>query len=101
MSIMKEKLTASVLNFKHGHLDGDSMALLDMKAIDSSQLNIKNMCAKVSSELANKVADTSSWLGMSQRQFIEMSVINAIDLAEELAEEFNVTNKLNVEDSKK
>jgi len=47
---------------------------------------VKNVCAKVSVELSERLDDTVSTLGMSKRQFIEMALIQALDFADHMLE---------------
>ena len=97
MSTMKEKLTASVLNFKYSTLGHSSskIDLIEMGVVDDDpRFEIKNMCAKVPKILDEKVTNTADWLGMSKRDFIEMSVINAIEEAESLADSYQVFESL-------
>lgn len=97
MTYMKEKLLASVLNFKHSTLGSGASTfdLIELGAVDGNpNFKIKNMCAKVPEQLDEKVTNTASWLGMSKRDFIEMAVINAIDEAEKLADEYNAFDRL-------
>lgn len=47
---------------------------------------VKNVCAKVSVELSDRLDQTTSILGMSKRQFIEMALIQALDFADHMLE---------------
>lgn len=47
---------------------------------------VKNVCAKVSVELSDRLDATTSTLGMSKRQFVEMALIQALDFADHMLE---------------
>lgn len=47
---------------------------------------IKNVCAKVSVELSDRLDNTVGKLGMSKRQFIEMALIQSLDFADHMLE---------------
>lgn len=47
---------------------------------------VKNVCAKVSVELSERLDNTTSILGMSKRQFIEMALIQSLDFADHMLE---------------
>ena len=43
------------------------------------QLRIKNVCAKLSGDLVDRLDNSLSILGMSKRDFIEMALVEALD----------------------
>ena len=60
------------------------------QAVDSGQVETKQMCAKVSPELYGSMKQTCSMLDMTQREFIEAAVIEAIRKAKEMADRMGV-----------
>lgn len=51
------------------------------------QLRIKNVCAKLSGDLVDRLDNSLSILGMSKRDFIEMALVEALDrVDQELAD---------------
>lgn len=48
---------------------------------------VKNVCAKVSTDLARRINDTVALVGCSKRQFLEAAFIAACDRVEEIQEQ--------------
>jgi hypothetical protein len=56
----------------------------------------KNVCAKLSVELSDKIDETCNLLDVSKRQFIENALIEALDRSQQLIDEidpFEVNSK--------
>ena len=64
----------------------DKMPLEGLETEDVKLPPLKNVCAKVSVELSDRLDDMTSTLGMSKRQFIEMALIQALDFADHVLE---------------
>jgi butyrate kinase len=65
----------------------DGGQLLDMllrNAPEDSQ--VKNVCAKLSVELSDKVDAVVDLLGISKRRFLEAAIIDAVDKAHQIME---------------
>ena len=48
---------------------------------------IKNVCAKVSTDLANRINETVASVGCNKRQFMEAALIAACDRVDQIQEE--------------
>jgi hypothetical protein len=69
----------------------DSVSLLDLAMSDSDnqehvQTITKNVCAKLSTQLSDKIDSVTGFLSISKRAFIEAALIQAIEQAEEIME---------------
>lgn len=51
------------------------------------KIQLKNVCAKVSQELADRLDNMCGVLDLSKRRFIEAAIINALDEADRVAAE--------------
>lgn len=60
------------------------------QAIEAGQVDMKQMCAKVTPQLFDAMKQTCSMLDMSQREFIEAAVLDAITRAEQMAQSMGV-----------
>lgn len=61
-------------------------ALLDLIADDQVEHNVplKNVCAKVSPQLAEQIDEVVGLLGISKRRFLEAAFIEAVSKAQEI-----------------
>ena len=85
------------LAYKYETLKGDKFSRAINELIDQTPLEgfeaeglklppLKNVCAKVSVELADRLDYTISKLGMSKREFVEMAIIQALDFSDHVLE---------------
>jgi hypothetical protein len=92
MNKLDEILTYKSLAFKHG---ADTSGALDM-VISQNQDNpalqavTKNVCAHLSVGLVERLEDALSILEMSKRQFIEISIIDALDRFDSIASKYDI-----------
>src|SRR5664280_2600827 len=79
----EEMILGKALAFKAGSNNSD---LLDLIANDQIQhtVELKNVCAKVSPQLADKLEEVCGLLSISKRRFIEAALIEALNQAEEI-----------------
>jgi len=83
----KEYLTYKTLEQKHSF---SHTALVDI-ALDAGEpleIEIKNVCAKLSKDLSDRIDGTVSFLDIRKRKFIEMALIQALDDAEEIIQQY-------------
>lgn len=66
--------------------DNLTEVLLDERADRAEALPVRNVCAKLSNELADRLDSTTGALGISKRRFIEAAVIDALDKAKDIME---------------
>ena len=87
-----EKIQLKVLQLKascdHGHL----MDALLEQSPDMPEL--RQMCAKVSIQLHDRLDQMVSLLNMSKREFIEAAVIDALDRADDVLERTGTMRQL-------
>jgi hypothetical protein len=77
-------LTERTLHRVRSICDGDLPdSIIDQVMPDSSPI-IKNMCAKVSVQLVDRLDSTCQLLDVSKRKFIETAVIEALDKADQI-----------------
>lgn len=81
---LDEKIQLKVLQLKAGFADG---RLID-RMIDQAgeDVPLRQMCAKVSPVLYDRLEELTSLLDMSKREFIEAAVIEACDRAQDVLE---------------
>lgn len=90
--LFKEILLAKALNYKITHnskLYNFPPELSD-KIIEDSDLETKQVCAKISLQLFNRLDDVSDDMGISKRSFIELALINALDEFDAIAKEYDI-----------
>jgi len=66
----------------------------------SDKLLLKNVCAKVSQQLAERLDQMCGVLDLSKRRFVEAAIINALDEADRVAAEVEMFAHLEHGDSK-
>lgn len=81
-SVITEK-TLRIIN------GADNASLIDLVSNDPDyqdhlQTITKNVCAKVSTQLSDKIDSISGFLNISKRAFIEAALIDAIEQAEQI-----------------
>lgn len=77
-------LTERTLHRIRSICDGDLPdSIIDQAMPDSSPI-IKNMCAKVSVQLVDRLDSTCQLLDVSKRKFIETAVIEALNRADQI-----------------
>lgn len=78
------------------HQDGVSPQTVADQMIDSMPegAHIKNVCAKMSVQLVERLDNTISIIGCSKRRFVECALIAAMERAREIAEEEGLFEEL-------
>lgn len=74
-------LTERTLSFIRRQTDSD---ILDKLVVDLPEPSIKNLCAKVSSQLVDRLDETCHILDISKRKFIETAIIDALERANQI-----------------
>ena len=90
--LFKEILLAKALSYKISHnsqLYSCSPELSD-KLVEYSDIDTKQVCAKISLQLFNRLNDVSSDMGISKRSFVELALINALDEFDAIANEYDI-----------
>lgn len=54
------------------------------------QMELRNVCAKVSTDLADRLDNACGVLSISKRRFIESAIIHALDEADRVMNELNI-----------
>ena len=94
MSFFDQYIQHRVLSFKFLNVDNGKLFdhLLDSgQLVETGSVELRNVCAKLSVELAERLDNTLSVIDMSKRQFIEMAILEAMDQAEHVLETHNCT----------
>lgn len=81
MSYFEQFITYRALAFKFETLRNESVNDLLLDSVDSHP-QLKNVCAKLSVELSDRIDRTVDQLGVQKRKFIEVALIEALDRAE-------------------
>ena len=92
MSDFNEFMHYRVLAFKYSLRNEE----LTDKIINESgdQIPLRNVCAKLSPELADRLDSMVSVLGISKRLFIERALIEALDQCDEIVEAHGVPEEI-------
>jgi hypothetical protein len=86
------------LHFKQSDQDGTDMILEHLVDKDGQAIQLKNVCAKVSPKLADRLDSMCGLLDLSKRRFIEAAIINALDEADRVAAEVNMFEHFKVKE---
>jgi hypothetical protein len=89
-TVLGSLVTEKALHIVNGHdgFPGEALQKAEEAGI------MRNVCARVSTELADRVAVLSSMLDIRQRRFIEAALIDACDQADQIIEEEGVEKYL-------
>jgi len=91
---LKEVVTHRALDFKlSGNVGGDAGEDLMEDAIKKSG-NFKNVCAQLPEPMVKEFEGIINVLGLSKRQFITMAIQSAMDEAQEVMDEIDITEYL-------
>jgi len=87
-----ETLQLQALKLKQLHTRGSSNpgALLDeviRQNPDEAKAQLRNICALISPELFEKVENLCNVLDLSKREFVEMALVEFVELAEKVLRE--------------
>lgn len=103
MNQLTELLTYRALHFKQSN-DNTTAIVLDHhlagNEFDVGPLQLKNVCAKLSSELADRLDSMCGLLDISKRRFIEAAIIYALDEADRVAAEVNMFEHIEQQEGK-
>ena len=75
-------------------------AVLDDRLGSTEQMPVRNVCAKISSELADRLDNLCSFLSISKRRFIEAAIIDALEKSGEIIREEGVNEHLAEQESR-
>ena len=96
MKHLTELLTYRALHFKLSSVTGGDLLL--ERAIEdeatANDLRLKNVCAKLSVQLSDRIDNTVNILDISKRRFIEAAIIAALYEADRVMEEVNIFENL-------
>lgn len=107
MNQLTELLMYKALSFKQSSQDCsdtilDHLTSKGHEAADNMEqkLELKNVCAKVSPQLADRLDNTCSILSLSKRRFIEAAIIHALDEADRISKEVNMFEHIEQQEAK-
>lgn len=92
MSFFDQYIQHRVLSFKFTNVDNGKLfdRLLESgQIVDTGSVELRNVCAKLSVELADRLDNTLGLIDMSKRQFIEMALIEALDKVDQAVQELD------------
>lgn len=97
-----EFLLHKALEFKHGPYGNTLDGLIDLMAQEQNKnsefpIPLKNVCAKLTVELSDEIENICDLLSVSKRRFIEMAIINAIGRFKEIASEYDIYERYEME----
>lgn len=103
MNQLTELLMYKALHFKQSN-DTVTDAVLEHFVAGNEdklgELQLKNVCAKVSLELADRLDNTCNVLSLSKRRFIEAAIINALDEFDRVASEVKMFEHVECQEGK-
>lgn len=79
-----EFLTWRILDAKFGSVLYEGLDHLIENADEIGNVKLRNVCAKLSSQLADRLDNTVGLLDVSKRRFIEIALVDAMNRADEL-----------------
>lgn len=79
----EELILQSALQFKNGSSNSDLIDLIAEDRIDHN-IQLKNVCAKLTPELSDSLDEVVGILGISKRKFIEAALIEAVRTAKHI-----------------
>lgn len=84
-SVLDALVTEKTLNLISSWRNADLLDLIADEQIPDS-VPLKNVCAKVSQQLSDKIDEVCGLLGISKRRFLEAAFIEAVQKAEAIME---------------
>ena len=99
---LEEIMTYKCLAFKH-RTSTQLGKIIDSVADDDDigKLLVKNVCAKLSIKIVDRLDETCGLIEMSKREFIEMAIVEALDTFDKLAGDFDIFAPYEVNQEKK
>lgn len=86
MSDFNEFMHYRVLAFKYDRQNTDLTEAVLAHNADTAPIELRQVCAKLTVELADRIDRTVSVLGISKRLFIERALIEALDQVDAIIE---------------
>lgn len=82
----EELILCKALAFKNAQNNGDLLDMLVSQQIENN-VELKNVCAKVVPQLADKLDEVCGLLSISKRRFIESALIEALKKADDIMQD--------------
>lgn len=86
MSDFNEFMHYRVLAFKYARQNTDLTEAVLAHNAEAAPIELRQVCAKLTVELADRIDQTVSVLGISKRLFIERALIEALDQVQAIIE---------------
>lgn len=86
---LEELLLYKALNYKQVRTGVNLIDHIENGNI-TANIELKNVCAKVSPELAEDLDKTCHLLGISKRRFVEAAIVEALNKAEAIMSEVDI-----------
>jgi hypothetical protein len=87
---LEQRMIQKALAFKFDDSDKLLDSVLESSGHDEIKKKFKNVCAMLSEPLVNRLENTLGILSISKREFIEMALIEALDKADKVMDEFGI-----------
>ena len=97
MNRQQELLTYKILHFKNMVANTNLPDLILENSLEgelASNLKLKNVCAKLSPQLVERLDNAISLLDMSKRLFIETALIQSLDEFDRLCSNLNIHDEI-------
>jgi len=79
-----EYISYKALGVKLGSTTFQDIATDQLLEENNHNLEIKNVCTKMSKDLSDRIDSTVNFLDIRKRKFIELAIIQALDAADEI-----------------
>lgn len=89
-TVLEQRMIQKALAFKFDDSDKLIDGLLESSEHPEFKKKFKNVCAMLSEPLVNRLESTLGILSISKREFIEMALIEALDKADKVMDEFGI-----------
>lgn len=86
-TIFEELVLGKAYEMKNSLANNDLLDMLEKSGSIPETLQLKNVCAKVSTELSDQLDDVCHLLSISKRRFIEAALIEALKTARSIMDD--------------
>ena len=86
---LEEMILFKALGFKQSRTGVNLIDHIENGNI-TANIELKNVCAKVSPELAEELDNTCHLLGISKRRFVEAAIVEALNKADEIMADVDI-----------
>lgn len=95
--VLREIVTKEVLDLKHGSSQDIDHLFAENYDRLVAEGKLTNVCCKITPELFDRLTQTCAFLSISKRKFIEGAIIQGLDDASQVIEEYGLMDHLAAE----